>query len=190
MRFLFIRAEKANYPVTVMCDVLNVTRSGYYAFEKRPPSKRTVANAQLVVKIGNVFERCRRRYGSVRVHEQLVAMGEVVGRQRVARLMHENGLRARGKRRFCVTTDSGHGLPVAENILDRNFEADAPDQSWVTDITYVPTREGWLYLAVVIDLFSRRVVGMAMSEHIDRLLVLEALGEALRLRRPRPGRVA
>jgi len=184
VRFLFIRAEKASYPVTVMCRVLEVTRSGYYAFEKRSPSERAKANAQLLVKIRTVHERGRRKYGSPRVHEKLTAQGEHVGRHRVARLMSENGIQARRTRRFCRTTDSRHGLPVAENILDRRFAVEAPDRAWVTDITYVPTGEGWLYVAVVLDLFSRRVVGMAMSELIDRQLVLDALGEAMRLRRP------
>jgi len=187
VRFLFIRAEKASYPVTVMCRVLEVTRSGYYAFEKRSPSERAKANAQLLVKIRTVHERGRRKYGSPRVHEKLTAQGEHVGRHRVARLMSENGIQARRTRRFCRTTDSGHGLPVAENILDRRFAVEAPDRAWVTDITYVPTGEGWLYVAVVLDLFSRRVVGMAMSELIDRQLVLDALGEAMRLRRPSVG---
>ena len=184
MRFLFIRAEKASYPVTVMCRVLEVTRSGYYAFEKRSPSEHAKADAQLLVKIRTVHERGRRKYGSPRVHEKLTAQGEHVGRHRVARLMSENGIQARRTRRFCRTTDSRHGLPVAENILDRRFAVEAPDRAWVTDITYVPTGEGWLYVAVVLDLFSRRVVGMAMSELIDRQLVLDALGEAMRLRQP------
>ena len=187
MRFVFIRAEKASYPVTVLCRVLEVTRSGYYAFEKRLPSERARADAQLVVKIRTVHERGRRKYGSPRVHEKLTAQGERVGRHRVARLMKENGIQARRTRRFCRTTDSRHGLPVAENVLDRRFDVEAPNLAWVTDITYVPTDEGWLYVAAIIDLFSRRVVGLSMSERIDRKLALDALGEAMQLRRPRIG---
>ncbi len=187
MRFVFIRAEKASYPVTVMCRVLEVARSGYYAFEKREPSARARADSQLVVKIRAVHARGRRKYGSPRVHEKLTAQGERVGRHRVARLMKENAIQALRPRRFCRTTDSRHSLPVADNILDRCFEVAAPDSAWVTDITYVPTDEGWLYVAVVLDLFSRRVVGLAMSEWIDRRLVLDALGEAVRLRRPGSG---
>ena len=187
MRFLFVRAEKANYPVTVLCHVLEVARSGYYAFERREPSVRAAANAQLVEKIRHIDVKFRHRYGSPRVHRELVAMGERVGLNRVARLMSEHEIEARRKRRFCATTDSNHSLPVAGNILDRRFEADAPDCSWVTDITYIPTGEGWLYLAVVLDLFSRRIVGMAMSDRIDRQLILDALGEALKLRQPGEG---
>lgn len=187
MRFLFIRAEKASYPVTILCSVLDVTRSGYYAFEKRSPSDRAQANTELLVKIKAVHKKSKSRYGAPRVHRELKKHGVVAGRQRVARLMSEHGLQARPARAFCRTTDSDHGLPVAENILDRCFKVDAPDRAWVTDITYVPTGEGWLYLAVVIDLFSRRVLGTAMSESIDRRLVLEALRKAVRLRRPGAG---
>ena len=187
MRFLFIRVEKANYPVTVLCRVLEVTRSGYYAFELREPSARATKNVQLVAKIKSIDTKYRHRYGSPRMHRELVALGESVGLHRVARLMSENEIEARQKRRFCVTTNSGHGLPVAENVLERRFEAEVPDRFWVTDITYIPTDEGWLYLAIVLDLFSRRVVGMAMSERIDRHLILGALEDALRLRRPRIG---
>ena len=187
MRFLFIRVEKANYPVTVLCRVLEVTRSGYYAFELREPSARATKNVQLVAKIKSIDTKYRHRYGSPRMHRELVALGESVGLHRVARLMSENEIEARQKRRFCVTTNSGHGLPVAENVLERRFEAEVPDRFWVTDITYIPTDEGWLYLAIVLDLFSRRVVGMAMSERIDRHLILGALEDALKLRRPGSG---
>lgn len=187
MRFVFIRAEKASYPVTALCRVLEVTRSGYYAFEKREPSARARADAQLVVKIRAVHARGRRKYGSPRVHKKLIAQGECVGRHRVARLMQENAIQALRPRPFCHTTDSRHSLPVADNILDRCFEVATPDSAWVTDITYVPTDEGWLYVAVVLDLFSRRAVGLAMSEWIDRRLVLDALDDAVRLRRPGSG---
>ena len=187
MRFLFIRVERANYPVTILCSVLEVARSGYYAFEKRLPSERSKADAQLLVKIRIVHARGRRKYGSPRVLKKLAAQGEHVGRHRVARLMRENEICARRTRRFVHTTDSDHGLPVAENLLDRRFTVEAPNRAWVTDITYVGTDEGWLYLAIVLDLFSRRVVGMAMSEHIDRHLALDALDAAIRLRRPDPG---
>ena len=187
MRFVFIRAEKAHYPVTVLCRVLEVARSGYYAFESRTPSDRARADARLVVKIRAVHQRGRRKYGSPRVHEKLTKQGVSVGRHRVARLMKENDIRALRPRRFCRTTDSRHGLPVAENVLDRRFTAEAPNQAWVTDMTYVPTGEGWLYVAAIIDLFSRRVVGLAMSGCIDRQLALDALGQAMRLRRPNVG---
>lgn len=184
MRFLFIRVEKASYPVTVLCRVLEVTRSGYYAFEKRPLSDRAKTDAKLLVKIRAAHKAGRCKYGSPRVHKKLKGQGEQVGVHRVARLMSQNEIRARQAKRFCHTTDSNHDLPVAANLLDRCFVVEAPNRAWVTDMTYVATREGWLYVAVILDLFSRRVVGLAMSDSIDRQLVLDALGEAVRLRRP------
>ena len=187
VRFGFIRTEKANHTVTVLCRVLEVTRSGRYAFAQRRPSARQRANAALVVRIHRAHERSRRTYGSPRVHRELQAKGESVGRHRVGRLMREHGIQAPRKRRICRTTDSRHRLRVAANVLDRRFGADAPDRAWVTDTTYVPTDEGWLYVAPILDLFSRRVVGLAMSDRLDRQLPLEALGEALRLRRPGRG---
>jgi transposase InsO family protein len=187
MRFEFIRAERAYFPIVVLCRVLEVTRAGYYAFVSRGPSKRDREDAHLVVAVRAVHTKSKNRYGSPRVHRALRAKGVTVGRNRVARLMRAEGLVARRPRRFCRTTDSAHNLPIAENVLDRSFRADAPNRTWVTDITYVATGEGWLYVAPVIDLFSRRVVGLAMSESIDRQLVLDALGEALRSRRPESG---
>jgi transposase InsO family protein len=187
VRFSFIRVEKAIYPLTVLCRVLEVSRSGYYAFERRGPSKREAADRQLAAEIREVHTKSRRTYGSPRIHRELRDRQRRVGRKRVARVMRAEGIVGRRRRRFCRTTDSGHGLPVAENILDRKFEASRPDQAWVTDITYIPTLEGWLYLAVILDLFSRRIVGFAMSQLIDGQLVLAALASALRHRRPFPG---
>lgn len=184
MRFLFIRVEKASYPVTVLCRVLEVARSGYYAFEKRGPSPRAKAQVALLAKIRVVCKAGRDEYGSPRVHEKLTTAGEKVSVNCVARLMRENGIKAVQKPTFCPTTDSGHGLPVAGNLLNRQFTVEAPNRVWVTDMTYIGTREGWLYVAVILDLFSRRVVGLAMSDSIDRCLALDALGDAVRLRRP------
>lgn len=189
MRFAFIRTEKALYPVDVLCDVLDVSRSGYYAFEGRPEAPRRKDDARLVAEIREVHRRTHRRYGSPRVFRELRARGERVGRHRVTRLMREHGIVGRRKRRFVRTTDSNHKLPVAPNVLDRKFEAAAPNQTWVTDITYVWTAMGWLYVAAILDLFSRRVVGLATSANIDRHLVLAALDEALRTRRPLHGLV-
>jgi transposase InsO family protein len=183
MRFSFIRVEKAFYPLVVLCRVLEVSRSGYYAFEKRGPSKRETSNCQLMAEIRVAHKKSRRSYGSPRIHRELRAQNRRVGRKRIARLMQEAGIVGRRRHRFCRTTDSDHGLPVAENILDRKFETSRPNQAWVADITYIPTMEGWLYLAVLLDLFSRRVVGYAMSHQIDGALVLEALRAALRRRR-------
>ena len=187
MRFAFIRVERAHYPVRVLCRVLEVSRSGYYAFEKHTPSDREVSDQELVTRIEAIHRRNRGVYGSPRVHRELRNEGHRVGRKRVARLMRQNGIVGRRRRRFCRTTDSRHGLPIAENILDRQFTVTQPNVVWVTDITYVRTYEGWLYLAAVLDLFSRRVVGYAMSSQIDRQLILSALEAAWRLRKPDRG---
>jgi len=187
VKFTFISAEKAWAPIAVSCKVLQVSRSGYYAWEARGRSTRSVADDKLAVDVAAAFQVGRGAYGSPRVHKELKASGIAVSRKRIARLMAQLGLEGRRKRRFKATTDSKHTMPVAENILDRNFEVNAPDVAWVTDITYVWTAEGWLYLAAILDLFSRRVVGFAMSEHIDRALVLEALRVAVGRRVPNFG---
>ncbi len=187
MKFAFIAAEKAWAPVAALCKVLDVSRSGFYAWEERGPSTRSVADEKLAVQIAAIHKASGNTYGSPRVHDELADEGVFVSRKRVARLMAELGLESVRKRRFKATTDSNHALPVAENVLDRKFEVDAPDVAWVTDITYVWTSEGWLYLAAILDLFSRRVVGFAMSERIDRALVLEALRVAVGRRIPNAG---
>ncbi len=187
MRYVFVRAEKARYPVTVSCRVLDVSRPGYYAWCKRPESKRATANRALRVRIKAAHQKSRGTYGSPRVHATLVSEGMRVGRARVAKLMRAEGLRARRKRRFVRTTDSKHNLPVANNVLDRQFDPAEPNKVWATDITYIWTKEGWLYLAVIIDLFSRLVVGWSMSESIDRHLVRSALGMARARRSPLAG---
>jgi len=184
VKFAFIDAEKAQHAVRTLCRVLEVSRSGFYAWKQREAPPRSRADALLSVEIATVHRRSRRTYGSPRVHAELRARGRQVGRKRVARLMRQQGLQARRKRRFRATTDSKHQFPVAENSLGRQFEVIAPNLVWVADITYVWTREGWLYLAVVLDLFARRVVGWATSDRIDRRLTLAALEEALRTRRP------
>lgn len=189
MKFAFIAAEKACAPVALLCRVLEVSRSGFYAWEARGPSSRKADDEKLGVQIAAIHEASGERYGSPRVHEELKAEGVAVGRKRVARLMTELGLESVRQRPYKATTDSKHALPVAENILDRKFEVDAPNVAWVTDITYVWTAEGWLYLAAILDLFSRRVVGLAMSERIDRELVLAALRNAVGRRVPNAGLV-
>ena len=182
MRFRFIEAEKAYYPIRLLCWCLAVSRSGFYAWRKRPASAHARQDRCLKVEIAASHTASRHSYGSPRILRDLLEDGHRVSRKRVARLMRELGLEGRRKRRFRATTDSRHRFPVAPNVLMRDFEVDAPNTAWVTDITYVATLEGWLYLAVILDLFSRRVVGYAMSERIDRALVLEALREALRHR--------
>jgi putative transposase len=167
-----------------MCAVLNLARSGYYAWCKRTASPRTQENEILSQQIKQIHQASRETYGSPRIHASLVATGFQVGRQRVVRLMTKLGICARPKRKFKVTTDSEHDLPIAENVLDRDFTTTEPDRVWVTDMTYVWTTEGWLYLAVIIDLFSRRVVGWSMAEHMRTELVLTALDAALGQRIP------
>ncbi len=179
MRFRFIEAEKAYYPIRLICRCLAVSRSGYYAWRRRSPSARVKQDARLKVEIAASHSASRRTYGSPRILRDLREDGHQVSRKRVARLMRELGLEGRRKRRFRATTDSKHRFPVAPNVLMRDFDVEDPNTAWVTDITYLATLEGWLYLAVMIDLFSRRVVGYAMSERIDRELVLEALRKAL-----------
>lgn len=183
MRFLFIRVEKANYPLTVLCRVLKVSRSGYYAFEKRSPSKRESSDRDLTVQIQEVHQKSRQTYGSPRIHRELrEGRRQQVGRKRVARLMQSAGIVGRCRRRFCRTTDSNHALPVAANLLDRQFEMTRPNEGWVGDVTYIRTMMGWLYLAVILDLFSRRVVGYALSSRNDTQLALAALKAAIKCR--------
>ncbi len=186
MRFAFIKTEKAVEPpiatVAQLCRALNVSPSGFYAFCSRPESVRAKDDCLLGVKVAEAHERGRGKYGSPRVHRELKKQGFEVSRKRVIRLMQEQGLVGRPKRRFVATTDSEHQLEVAPNLLERDFTASAPNQRWVGDITYLKTPEGWLYLAVIIDLFSRFVVGWALSTVIDRHLVLKALEMGLKRR--------
>jgi transposase InsO family protein len=187
VKFAFIAAEKATYPVRVLCRTLAVSRAGFYAWHTRPPASRTQQDQQLGVEVRAIHAECRQRYGSPRVHAELRERGHRVGRKRVARLMRQHGLCARRRRRFRITTDSHHPLAVAPNVLARRFAVPAPDTAWVTDITYLWTHEGWLYLAVILDLFSRAVVGWALSARITRHLTLQALTMALGRRRPPHG---
>ena len=187
MRYQFIGAEKAEFPVRLMCRVLEVTRSGFYAWWRRKPSPRALANERLRIKIGEIHQRSRRTYGSPRVHAELQADGFKAGRNRVAREMRQMGLFGRRPKRFRKTTDSDHAKPVAANLLKRNFDVEQPNQVWVTDITYIWTLQGWLFLAIVIDLFARRVVGWAMAAHMRTELVLDALEMAMGRRLPPSG---
>ena len=187
MKFAFIEAEKARLPVAPTCAVLGVSRAGFYAWRARVAAPRTRDDQLLAIKIAAIHSASRRRYGSPRVHEELRDQGVRTGRKRVARLMRAQGLQARRKRRFRVTTDSRHDLPVGPNVLARQFDVPAPNTAWVTDITYIWTREGWLYLVVILDLFSRRIIGWSMSEQVTRQLVLDALAMALSRRQPPRG---
>ena len=187
MRFALIDAEKAEFPVRTMCRVLDVSESGFFSWKGRPASQRQRDDMIYLAHIRIAFELSNRTYGSPRMHRDLVDEGLSIGRRRTARLMRENGLAARQKRRFKRTTDSTHAWPVAPNLLDQDFAAEAPDQKWSADISYIWTAEGWLYLAVLIDLFSRRVVGWAVSDRLKKDLALRALRMALVTRHPPSG---
>lgn len=189
MKFAFI-AEKAELGVVRLCRALGVSRAGFYAWKRRPPSARAVEDTRLKVLVHEAHARGpkgRRKYGSPRVHRALKKQGLKVGRNRVIRLMREEGLVGRPKRRFKHTTDSNHGKPVAENLLQREFTAERPNQRWVGDTTELRTPQGKLYLAVILDLFSRFVVGWALSAVNDRHVTLKALDMALRRRCPEAG---
>ena len=187
MRFRFIAEHRRAYPVRVMCRVLKVSPSGYYAWRSRSRSRRSREDRRLKVLIRAIHRQSRKSYGAPRIHVELVEQGETCGRHRVARLMREAGLQGARRRRYRVTTDSHHTLPVAPNHLAQHFTVRRPNQVWLADLTYLPTREGWLYLAAIMDLASRRIVGWSTSERIDQRLVLEALDRALLTRRPEPG---
>lgn len=180
--FEYIEAEKAAYSVTELCRVLGVSRSGFHKWSKAPPSRRRRDDERLGAEIRAIHRRSRERYGSPRVHAELRAQGRTVGRKRVARLMGENGLKGLARRRFRRTTDSTHKHAVAPNLLEQNFTTALPNQAWVGDITYVWTLEGWAYVAVLLDLCSRRVVGWALRRTLSRELALGALRRALRAR--------
>jgi len=189
VKYACIEANRRLFPVKMMCRVLGVSRSGFYAARERPPSERSRENERLRLVIRSVHRDSKQRYGSPRVTDAIRAMGIGGGENRVARLMRLDGLRSKKRRRFRATTHSDHALPIAPNLLTREFGVGAhqPDDVWVADITYVPTREGWLYLAVVLDLATRIVVGWSLGDRLDRSLTLNALRMAVEWRRPRAG---
>jgi putative transposase len=188
MRFRFIEDRRTDYPVRTLCEVLEVSPAGYYAWRSRPESQRSAANRVLVDDIQRVHRDNKGRYGSPRIHEELKAQGRGISRGRIERLMRHHGIRAiMARPRRVRTTDSRHDLPIAPNLLDRNFSATAPNRIWLADITYVETDQGWLYLAVVMDLFSRKIVGWAMADHLRADLPLVALRMAIAAQRPGAG---
>jgi putative transposase len=188
VRFRFVAAEKATYSVATLCRCLRVTRSGYYAWERRPESARAKRDRHLKVLVRASFHGSKQRYGSPRIHADLLEQDERVSRKRVIRLMQADGLHARARKRFKCTTMSDHDQPVAANLLDRDFTADAANRRWVGDTTeFVIGESGKLYLAAILDLFSRFVVGWAVSASNDRHLTLRALGMALKRRCPEVG---
>jgi transposase InsO family protein len=186
MRFRFIEDRRSDYPVKVMCAVLGVSPAGYYAWRSRPESQRSIANRDLLSQVRRVHRDNRGRYGSPRIHIELRDRG--VSRGRIERLMRRHGIRAIMAPAWRPrTTDSRHGLPIAPNLINRNFTAAKPNQVWLADITYIRTDQGWLYLSAVMDLYSRKIVGYAMGDHMRTGLPLAALRMALKARRPGAG---
>lgn len=182
MRYPFIQEHQNEFPVQRMCKVLSVSASGYYAWQTRPVSQRAQANEKLLPKIRAIHSRSRKTYGSPRVHAELIADGLRIGKNRVARLMRLANLRGQRKKKQPRTTNSQHSHPVAPNRLNRAFHASRPNEKWLADITYIPTAEGWLYLAVVLDLFSRKIVGWAFAASLESSLVEQAFCTAVQNR--------
>jgi putative transposase len=187
MSFALIDAKRADVSVETACAALNVSVSGFYAWKGRPASPRQTHDLVMLAHIRAEFSTSHETYGSPRMHAELKESGLAIGRHRVARLMSENGMKARQKTRFKKTTDSDHGGPIARNVLEQDFAAAGPDQKWGVDISYVWTAEGWLYLAIVLDLFSRRIVGWQLSDRMKRGLAMGALRHAINLRQPPRG---
>jgi transposase InsO family protein len=188
MTYRFIENHRDIWPVRVQCRVLGVSASGYYDWRDRGPSLRAVANQNLLHDIQRIHWDNHQRYGSPRVHKTLKDEGQHVGRARIEKIMRDNDLRGICRRKVRIkTTDSNHNLPVAENLLDRNFGALGPNQKWSADITYIPTDEGWLFLAIILDLFSRKIVGWSMRDHMRTELASTALMMAIQRQRPGPG---
>jgi putative transposase len=187
VRYRFIRDNERQFRISTMCRVLSVSRSGYYGWLRSVESKRELSNGALLSEIRAVHAKSRGTYGCRRVHQQLKARHQSCSKNRVARLMRVNGIKSRRARKFRATTDSRHSFPVAPNLLERQFAADAPNRIWASDITYVPTEEGWLYVASVMDLYSRMIVGWSMGERLSRDLAMDALKMAIRQRKPSAG---
>lgn len=187
MKYQFITEHQREFRIASMCRVLGVSRSGYYGWRGRPASTREQANQRLLQRIEQIHQASRENYGERKTWEALRATGESCGRHRVARLRQISGIVAKRVRRFRQSYAARNSAPAAPNLVNREFTATAPNRVWVTDITFVPTRRGWLYVAVMIDLFSRRIVGWSMSSRIDQRLVADALQMAICQRRPPPG---
>ncbi len=188
--FRFIEEHQGTWPIRVLCDALGVSPAGYYAWRDRPASTRVQQHDALLVEIQAIHAEFKARYGSPRVHAELVARGHACCVNTVAKLMRNHDIQAKTARKYRCTTDSNHDLPVADNLLDRQFDPATPNEAWVADITYIPTREGWLYLAAVEDLYARRVVGWSLADHLDSRLVVDALALAVERRLPDAGLLA
>ena len=187
MRYAFIDQHRDSYPLQALCAALLVSDSGFAAWQRSEGPTKWLSDSALLKLIREVHEQTKAAYGSPRIYQEIKDRGIPVSKGRVERLMRENDVRGRHKRRFKATTDSKHSLPVAPNRLDQNFETERPDQVWTADITYLATGEGWLYLAVVLDLYTRQIVGWAMRERMTKALVIDALRMAWFRRRPGPG---
>ena len=182
-----MKEHSGNFPVKKMAEVLNLSRSRYYSWLASPPSEHKRRDAELVKLIKDIFEESRETYGSPRVHQDRGEQGTRCSRKRVARLMRQNGIKACQKRKFKATTDSGHDFPVAPNLVNRDFEVEVPNKVWVSDITYIWTMEGWLYLCIILDLCSRKAVGWSMQSRITTSLTVDALSMAVIHREPKEG---
>ena len=194
MKYAFIERHRHAWSISMMCYLLEVSSSGFYNYLRRKAKSETgtngvgrVGDMALLTHIRAIYAEFRGAYGWPRVWRELQGRNIRVGKERVRKMMRDNGIQARGKKKFKVTTDSNHAFPVSENILDRNFTPEMPNQVWTGDITYIATNDGWLYLAVIIDLFSRQVIGWSMSERMSRKLVIDALNMAWFRRRPATG---
>jgi putative transposase len=187
VRYAFIDQHCDSYPLQMLCRALQVSDSGFTSWQRSDGPRQWLSDGELLERIREIHEETKAAYGSPRIYQELKGCGIPVSKGRVERLMRENGLRGRHKRRFKATTDSKHTLPVAPNLLQQNFETERPDQAWTADITYVATAEGWLYLAIVLDLYTRQIVGWAMRERMTKELVIDALRMAWFRRRPLPG---
>ena len=187
MKYAWIDSARSEFPLTPMCAVLAVSVSGYRAWKRGGRVVKRLTDTQLLTLIRAIHRESKGRYGWPRVREELRDRGIPAGKERVRKLMKANGIRARHKRKYKATTDSKHDFPIAPNLLNRNFETERPDQVWTADITFIPTNEGWLYLAAVLDLHTRMIVGWAMSATMTRQLVIDALRMAWFRRKPRPG---
>jgi putative transposase len=187
VRYAFIEQHRGSYPLQALCAGLQVSDSGFAAWQRGEGPTKWLSDSALLKRIREIHTETKAAYGSPRIYQELKGRGIPVSQGRVERLMRENGLRGRHKRRFKATTDSKHSLPVAPNRLDQNFETEHPDQVWTADITYLATGEGWLYLAIVLDLYTRQIVGWAMRERMTKDLVIDALRMAWFRRRPQAG---
>jgi len=187
MKYVFIELHRSNFRVSKMCRTLKISRSAFYSWRNRSKSKRELDNEFLLERIKEIHRQSKQIYGSPKIFEELKAQNIQCGKNRVARIMRKNGIKSKRTRKFKATTNSNHRLPIAPNLLNQVFSASKPNEIHVSDITYIPTGEGWLYLAVVIDLYSRQVVGWCMSERATKELVYNAVCQAIVRRKPKPG---